>query len=129
MRLSDETVATLKDFVPERDLRNMRVVTWKPLCWLPAILKMSATTFSPFVIIRPGRYRTDIPRGMALIAHEAVHIGQMRELGWWRFYPRYLIGQFKCGFDHDKHEMEIPGIEVQRTTRRELESRGGGGSW
>lgn len=129
MRLTDETVATLKEFVPEEDLRRMRVVTWKPICWLPKLLGMSAITFAPFVIIKPGHYRTDIARGMALIAHEAVHIGQVRELGMLRFYPKYLIGQFKCGFKHDKHEMEIPGIQVQRNARKVLESRGGGGSW
>ena len=50
MRLTDETITTLQEFVPEVDLRRMRVVTWKPLCWLPVILRMSAITFAPFVI-------------------------------------------------------------------------------
>ncbi len=129
MRLPAETIETLKEFVPEEDLRAMRVITWRPLAWLPALLRMSAITFSPFVIVRPGRYRTDIARGQALLAHEAVHIGQVRQMRPWRFYPRYLAGQFKCGFRHDRHELEIPGIEVQRTARKVLESRGGGGSW
>lgn len=129
MRLPAETIETLKEFVPEEDLREMRVITWRPLAWLPAILTMSAITFSPFVIVRPGRYRTDIARGQALLAHEAVHIGQVRQMRPCRFYPRYLAGQFKCGFRHDRHELEIPGIEVQRTARKVLESRGGGGSW
>lgn len=129
MRLPEETVATLQEFVPEVHLRRMRVVTWRPLCWLPMMLRMSASTFAPFVIIKPAHYRIDTSRGMALIAHEAVHIGQVHDLGVWRFYPKYLIGQFKCGFRHDKHEMEIPGILVQRTTRKVLDARGGGGSW
>jgi hypothetical protein len=129
MRLPEATIETLREFVPEEDLRRMRVVTWKPICWLPALLKMSAITFSPFVIIRPGRYRTDIAPGQALLAHEAVHIGQVRELRPWRFYPKYLVGQLKCGFNHDRHELEIPGIQVQRTVRKVLEARGGGGSW
>lgn len=129
MRLPEETVQTLKEFVPEQDLRSMRVVTWRPLAWLPVVLKMSAITFSPFVIVRPGRFRTDIARGQALIAHEAVHIGQVRTMRPWRFYPKYLAGQFKCGFRHDRHELEIPGIDVQRKARQVLEARGGGGSW
>jgi hypothetical protein len=129
MRLDEQTVTRLKDFVPEGDLRRMRVVTARPLCWLPAILKMSATTFSPFVFVRPGRYQPDTPRGLALLAHEAVHIGQVRELGGLRFYAKYLAGQFKCRFKHDKHPMEIPGIEVQRTARAVLEQRSGGGAW
>jgi len=128
MRLANETITTLRDFVPEEDLRRMRVLTGVPWRWMPAILGMSAITFAPFVFMRDGHYRPTTPRGLALIAHEAVHIGQSRELGW-RFYPKYLWGQFKCGFRHDGHEMEIPGIEVQRTTRRVLEGRSGGGAW
>ncbi len=129
MRLTDETITTLQEFVPEVDLRRMRVVTWKPLCWLPVILRMSAITFAPFVIIKPGHYPTGTARGLALIAHEAVHIGQVREFGLWRFYAKYALGQFKCRFRHDKHEMEIPGILVQRNARKVLEARGSGASW
>ncbi len=128
MRLDDKTVERLKDFVPEADLRNMRVVMSRPWCWMPNILNMSAITFSPFVIFRQGRYIVDTPRGLALIAHETVHIGQVRELGW-RFYPKYLWGNIRCRFQHDKHPMEIPGIEVQKTARSVLDERSGGGSW
>ena len=128
MRLDEKTVERLKDFVPEEDLRRMRVVTMRPISWLPALLKMSAITFAPFVVIRPGRLQLETPRGLALIAHEAVHIGQVRELHW-RFYPKYLWGNIRCGFQHDKHPMEIPGIEVQKTARRVLEERSGGGAW
>lgn len=128
MKLDDRTVNILAEFVPEDDLRRMRVVQRRPFRWLPALLGMSAITFAPFVIMKSGAFRTDTARGMALLAHEAVHLGQAGELGW-RFYPRYLWGQFQCGFQHGKHAMELPGIEVQRQVRRVLDSRGGGGSW
>ena len=128
MRLPESTVATLAEFVPEADLRRMRLLTGRPWRWLPVLLGMGAITFAPFVIMRAGRYRTDTAKGLALIAHEAVHIGQVRELRW-RFYPRYLWGQLRCGFQHDRHAMEIPGIQLQRHVRAVLESRGGGGSW
>ena len=128
MRLPGNVVHTLAEFVPTGDLHRMRVVQSAPWRWLPQILGMSAITFTPFVFFKSGSFRTDTARGMALIAHEAVHIGQVRELGW-RFYPKYLWGQFRCGFRHDSHAMEIPGIEVQRAVRRTLDSRGGGGSW
>ncbi len=128
MRLPENVVVALAEFVPEEDLREMRLITWPPLRWFPVLLGMSAITFTPFVLLKNGSYRTDTARGMALIAHEAVHIGQVRELGW-RFYPKYLWGQFKCGFRHDRHTMEIPGIAVQRAARKVLEARGGGGAW
>jgi len=128
VHLPEETVTLLKEFVPEEDLRTLRAVTRAPFRWLPVLLGMSAITFAPFVFFRGGRFRLDTPRGLALLAHEAVHVGQVRELGW-KFYPKYLWGQFKCGFRHDRHEMEIPGIAVQREVRAVLQSRGGGGAW
>ena len=128
MKLDERTIAALVEYVPETDLRKMRVVQSAPFRWLPVVLGMSAITFTPFVFMKTGAFRTDTARGMALIAHEAVHIGQVRQFGW-KFYPRYLWGQFRCGFQHGKHAMEIPGIEVQRTVRRVLGERGGGGSW
>jgi hypothetical protein len=122
MRLPDQVIAQLRPFVPEQDLRRMRVVTARPFSWFPQLFKMSATTFAPFVLIRPDRYRTDTPKGLALIAHETFHIGQVRELGSWRFYPRYLYGQLRTGFRHGKHPMEIPAIELQRAVRRTLDA-------
>ena len=73
-RLNNHTVALLSSFVPERDLRRMRVVTATPFCWFPAGLRMAAATFGPFVMFRPGSFDTTTPPGLALIAHEAHHI-------------------------------------------------------
>jgi len=128
VKLDDQTIRVLAEFVPEDDLRRMRVVQRWPFRWLPVVLGMSAITFAPFVIMKAGVFRTDTARGMALLAHEAVHVGQVREFRW-RFYPRYLWGQIRCGFQHGKHVMELPGIDVQRQVRRALGERGGGGSW
>ena len=129
MKLDDSTIATLASFVSEADLRSARIVTGKPWCWLPALIGMGAITLAPFLIFRSGRYRNDTPRGLALIAHETMHIGQVRELGRLRFYWRYVVGQLRCGFRHDRHPMEVPCIERQREVRRELEARSGGGAW
>jgi hypothetical protein len=46
-----------------------------------------------------------------------------------RFYASYLWGNIRCGFQHDKHHMEVPGIEKQREVRGVLDARGGGGAW
>lgn len=129
MKLDDPTIARLSEFVPERDLRSARIITGRPWRWLPVVIGMGAITFAPFVIFRSGRYRTDSPRGLALIAHETMHIGQVRELGRISFYWRYLVGQLRCGFRHDRHPMEVPCIERQREVRRVLDARSGGGAW
>ncbi|GMV84700.1 MAG: hypothetical protein AMXMBFR80_05580 [Dehalococcoidia bacterium] len=129
MRLDQPTVATLREFVPEQDLRAARIATGRPWRWLPRLIGMSAITFAPVVVFRAGRYQPNTPKGLALIAHEVLHIGQVRELGRVRFYWRYLLGQLRCGFRHDRHPMEVPCIERQREIRRALEARSGGGAW
>ena len=114
MRLTPETIELLSAFVPARDLRRMRALTGAPGRWLPAALGMSATTIAPLVCFRTGTFDPGTPGGLALIAHEAHHLQQAREMGWLRFYARYFIGQFRCRFRHARHPLEIPAIELQR---------------
>ncbi|GIW13358.1 MAG: hypothetical protein KatS3mg062_0797 [Tepidiforma sp.] len=85
---------------------------------------MTAVTFAPFVIFRDGGYRPASAAGLALIAHEALHITQVREMGRPRFYTRYIIGQLRSGFRHDRHPLEVPCIERQRLIRDALRQRG-----
>jgi hypothetical protein len=122
-RLSDRTVATLADFVPEQDLRAMRVVTVAPFRWLPVVLGMSATTFWRFVLIKQGRFDETTAGGLALIAHEAFHIRQAREMSLPVFLGRYAWGQLQCGFRHDAHVLERPAIALQLSVRAALEAR------
>ena len=124
MRLPPETIDRLSLFVPEQDLVRLRAVTSAPGRWLPALLGASATTVAPFVCFRRARFDASTPRGLALIAHEAHHLGQVREMGWFGFYFRYLIGQFQCGFQHARHPLEIPAIELQRKVRQALANLG-----
>ena len=124
MRLTPDTIDLLSDFVPVRDLRGMRALTGAPGRWLPAMFGMSATTIAPLVCFRAGSFDPTTPQGLALIAHEAHHLQQAREMGWLRFYVRYFIGQFRCRFQHSRHPMEMPAIELQRLVagrRRDLE--------
>ena len=124
MRLSPETVERLSPFVPERDLRRVRAVTSAPGSWLPALFGMSATTVAPFVCFRAGKFDPLTPRGLALIAHEAHHLRQVREMGWFGFYAGYFAGQFRCGFRHASHPLEVPAIEVQRLVALRLNEEG-----
>lgn len=126
MRLTDETVATLRGFVPARDLRRMRVVTRWPFCWFPAALGMAAATVGPFVMFRRGSFDTATPNGLSLIAHEAHHICQAREMGQWQFFLRYMLGNVRCRFHHDRHPLEVPAIELQRRAERSLQASGTG---
>lgn len=123
-RLDPALVDLLSEWVPRRDLLAVRMVRGGPLGLVPRIIGMSAVTFAPLVIFRPGAYRPGSASGLALVAHEAAHITQVRQLGRPRFYTRYLLGQLRHGFRHDRHPLEVPCIELQRTVRAALRSRG-----
>ena len=120
-RLSPTTVERLAPFVPRPDLEAMRVVTGAPGRWIPGLFGMSATTTWHFVFFRQGSFDEVAPRGLALIAHEAVHIGQARKMTLPVFLARYVLGQLQCRFHHDRHPLEMPAIAVQRRVREALE--------
>jgi hypothetical protein len=84
---------------------------------------MAAVTFGDHVLRRPEAFDESNPRGLALIAHVALHVAQYRRYGRVGMGLRYLAGQFRCGFVHDRHHMERPCIEVQRIVRALLEKR------
>ena len=121
MRLPAATVDRLAPYVERRDLEAMRLTTSPLVTWFPRAWGMSATTFWRFVAIRADRY-DDSPRCLALLAHEAYHITQAREMHYPVFLARYLLGQFQCRFHHDDHPLEKPAIELQRRVRAALEA-------
>lgn len=120
--LPPSAMQRLAPYVDIDVLRQVRIVTGAPGRWLPALLRTGAVTVGPYCCFRRGRYNPDSPRGLALIAHEALHTVQYRELGVPRFMARYLWGAVRVGFDHDRHPMEAPLIARQREIRRALES-------
>lgn len=121
--LPRETIAALAPHVPGEALDRMRILTGRPWSWAPRLIGMAALTFGDHVLIRPERYSPGTPRGLALIAHEAMHVAQYRRYGRVGMVARYLWGQIRCGFRHDLHPMEIPCIERQRIVRALLEKQ------
>ncbi len=122
-RLQEPTITALAPFVAEEDLRAMRVVRSLPLRWIPVALRMGALTFDRCVIFRKGQYRPDLVQGLGLIAHESLHITQRRQMGLAWFLTRYALGQFQCGFRHDRHPLEKPAIALQQRVVAELSAR------
>ena len=59
-----------------------------PVPWLPSAKKGFTTwaiTLSPFVLILKSK-KDD----KAILAHEQVHLDQVKEMGWLNFYWRYV---------------------------------------
>ena len=102
-------------------LERMRVVTGAPGRWLPPLLRTTATTLGRYVLFRLDRYDPASPRGLALLAHEAVHVRDYERLGVARFLARYGRGLLAARFVHDRHPMEQEAIAVRRRVRRALE--------
>ncbi len=124
MRLDPRLIELLSEWLPRRDLEAARIVRSAPWRWVPVLVRMSAVTFAPIILFRAGRYRPSSASGLALLAHEVAHITQVRTMGRPRFYTRYLVGQLRCAFRHDRHPLEIPCIELQRRVRDALRARG-----
>jgi len=122
IELPPDVVDRLARYVPRENLERMKAVTGRPWRWLPAALKTGAMTFGDHVVFRAGRYRIDSSRGLALIAHESLHIGQYREIGYLRFAWRYARGLFSSHFDHDRHPMEAAAVAKQAEVLRALEN-------
>jgi hypothetical protein len=124
LTLPEEVVQRLLPYVDERSLRSLRLRSGRPWRWLPALLRAGATTLGREVCVRPGRCRLDTARGLALVAHEAIHVRQYRELGATRFLLRYIGGAVRVRFAHHAHSMEQEPIAVQRQVREALVAEG-----
>lgn len=120
-RLPPLVLGRLANYVPARNLVEMRVVTGMPGRLIPTLLGAGATTIGCRVFFSKGRYDPLSPRGLALIAHESGHIGQCREMGLPRYLGQYCWQALRVRFDHARHPMEMPLNELQRRVRAELE--------
>lgn len=113
-------VETLAAHVQRRDLEAMRVVTGAPGRLVPVLFGTGAMTFGKYVLFRGGKYDVLSARGLALVAHESMHIAQYREMGVPRFLLRYIWGAIRSGFNHATHPMERELVRRQREIRRAL---------
>ncbi len=121
--LPEETIALIaRHGVSERNLREMLVVTGEPWRRIPPLFGAGAMTLGRRTIFKRGRYDVGSGRGLALIAHESMHIEQWRDLGVVRFVVRYARGLLSSRFRHDEHPMERAFVEEQRRLRPMLEA-------
>ena len=113
-------IEQLAEHVDRRELEAMRVVTGAPGRFVPVLFGTGAMTFGRYVLFRGGKYDALSARGLALIAHESLHIAQYREMGVPLFLVRYLWGAIRSGFNHNAHPMERELVRRQKEIRRAL---------
>lgn len=69
--------------------------------WYPKWLGVDAITLMPFILLSGSLSEARINE---TLAHEWIHVKQVRQIGWSKFYAsylwQYLVGRFK-GKSHD----------------------------
>ncbi|MFQ5381366.1 MAG: DUF4157 domain-containing protein [Dehalococcoidia bacterium] len=123
-RLPEDVMDLLSKYLPGEDLARMRVILERPLSLIPRLLGAGATTFGRYVVFASGTYSPETARGLGLIAHEAMHVGQFRETGTLRFFLRYARFRISTRSRGMRHPLEAPCIELQRRVVRELREQG-----
>lgn len=118
--LSPEVIERLAPYVDRQALTAFRARTSVPWTWLPRVLQAGAVTLGRDVSFKVGVFNPTTPRGLALIAHECVHVRQYREMGAPRFLFAYLVGAIRSGFVHDEHPLELEAEALQARLRLEL---------
>lgn len=121
-RLTAESLEQLAPYLDRRSLESFRARTAVPWRWLPRVLRAGAVTLGTNVSFKPGSYDQSTPRGLALIAHECVHVRQYREMGFARFLLAYGAGVVRSRGVHDAHPLELEAEALQKRVREELET-------
>jgi hypothetical protein len=75
---------------------------------LAKLLKVEAITIYPFIF-----YSMDIP-SKVLKQHEMIHIDQIRKLGWFKFYFKYLLEYTKLYYRLRSSSMAYFNISFEK---------------
>jgi len=89
--------------------------------WIPKILRVGAITLYPFILW--SRDKTFLNENMdytkRVFKHEYVHIDQVRRMGWFKFYFKYLVEQYHTGYKQNRYELEAWDKQFNQFTDEE----------
>lgn len=85
----------------------------------------AAVTLGPLVCVEAAFYAPETPAGLALLAHEAVHVWQWRQQGLLPFAWSYLREFLAVGYESISYERAAATVE--QWVREALEKGGGMG--
>jgi hypothetical protein len=123
IRIETSTITTLRRWFPEPDLQRVRIVRGGPVCWyVRYVARQGAMTIAPFVFYGRERYDPSTPRGLALLAHELLHVQQYRAYGHARFLLLYLRDLARARFRYSADlPLERPCYNLQAQVRETLD--------
>ncbi|MBN2046781.1 MAG: DUF4157 domain-containing protein [Anaerolineaceae bacterium] len=107
--------------------------------WITSIFASSATTIGRRIYYAPTYYKPSVVRGIALLAHELVHVRQWQEEGLrflFRYTREYLVYRreqknrerhgetLSRWWAHDQISYEREGLMMEANVRQTLKERG-----
>ena len=99
--LTEHEKAVLAPLIPGQDLAAARLHEGHVPWYLPS--RFVAITRGNRVYFRPGACRTDTADGLALLAHELVHVGQYRRGATWL---DFLLSYVRHGYRNSPLEIQ-----------------------
>lgn len=121
-RLSSIEIDRLLPYADGTSLASFRARTRAPWSWIPRVLGAGAVTLGSNVAFRAGLYDPTTPHGLALIAHECIHVRQYRQMGFLPFLIAYARGAVASRFVHNNHPLELEPEAVQARVYAELQA-------
>ena len=123
--LPEDAKARLSRWFSQEEMETFRYTRRGPICLaFRHIFRQGAVTWNKVVNFARDPYDPETPRGLALIAHEMVHVRQQRQQGWWPFLVQYLWLLRKRAFrgsQNRNHPLEQPAYELAAEVRAVLE--------
>ncbi len=118
--VSPRTRERLKQWYSEEVLEDTPVFRGSLIGWLFGLLGQRAVTINKTVHLTHRAPDLESVSGTVLLGHEYYHILQQREMGWWKFFARYLWRWRPSHITQGwKHPLEQPayvrGAEIRST--------------
>jgi hypothetical protein len=79
--------------------------------WIAQLLGVGAITLYPWVLFSMSKERAMRWR---VVAHECVHVRQVRNIGWWKFYLSYIGEWARHILDGKSREDAYLGISYEQ---------------
>ena len=76
--------------------------------WIPQLFNIGAITLYPFILFSRtvASIKTRYSSPEELFKHEFIHVEQVRRMGWFKFYFKWLVENRKTGYKQNKYELE-----------------------
>ena len=114
--LTRDEIAALEPYLPSEDLQSARVYDGVVPRYLPG--RYRAIARGNRIYLRPGVYQAGTARGLALLAHELVHVGQYRAGATWL---SFLLSYARHGYRNSP--LEVAAKEIQEAIMKDLQRR------